>query len=93
MGQINFYDDIDETSTRDTIKAIESFDYLTLWQSVNENDTEPFSDIATYEKYKAYVKEVCSSTTPSTDWIDEYLKENAGEWVKKQTYGKSTSGR
>ncbi|MEI6390386.1 MAG: VapE domain-containing protein [Verrucomicrobiota bacterium] len=85
--QLNFYEppiDNTEVFIRGIIDDIESFDYINLWQSVNEDGLEPFSDPSTYTLYKQYVREVCNSTTPTTNFIDEYLVAHADTWISKK---------
>lgn len=85
--QVNFYDppvDNREPFIQGVITKIVDFDYVNLWQSVNEDGSEPFSDPTTYTLYKQYVKEVCSSTTPTTTFIDDYLIAHADTWISKK---------
>jgi len=85
--QINFYEPPDDESREEYIRkqidAIQSFDYVNLWKSVDENGVEPISDPTIYTQYLEYVKRVCSSTTPTSDWIDSYIQNHDDSWILK----------
>lgn len=65
-------------------KEFESFDFFKLWQSVDENGPEPFSNPEIYQKYLTLVNETCKSSTPTTLFLDDYINEHSGEWILKR---------
>ena len=90
--QVNFYSPPPEGAEgreafiRARVKAIEDFDYLNLWQSVNEAGPEPFTE-QVYERYRKYVEATCRSSTPTTDYIEHIKQTKAGLWIgKKELY-------
>lgn len=83
--QIDFYprQGNSEVYCREQITKIEAFDYISLWQSINENGDEPFSNPTTYNDYLTHVKETCQSSSPTVDFIESVKDKQAGEWVNK----------
>lgn len=83
-AQIDFYNppEVDgEKFKVALIKQCEAFDFVNLWQSVNENGDEPFTNPKVYSAFIAHVKATCKSSSSTTEFLDELIDDAGGEFI------------
>lgn len=59
----------DEQVPEKMVQPLHAFDWLTLWQSVDENSKSPFQDATTYSQFKLWTAKKCETETPTSLFI------------------------
>lgn len=63
------------------VKPLHQFNWLNLWQSVNENEDSPFHNPDTYQAFRRWTEQKCLTETPTVEFIKEYVQKNGGKFM------------
>lgn len=66
------------------VKPLQSFDWLTLWKSVDENGNSPFHDPKVYTAFKDWTAKKCRHESPLVMFLNGIIDKHSGEWLSKE---------
>lgn len=80
-AEIDMHKYADDEVSDKMVTPLIKWNWLELWQSVDENGLSPFHDAETYSKYRDWTTEKCVTETPTVEFIKEYISNHPNKWI------------
>ena len=78
--ELDMYKYPDNLVSDKMVKPLIDYDWLNLWQSVNENESSPFENADTYQAFREWTQAKCLTETPTVEFIKDYITDNEGKF-------------
>lgn len=79
--ELDFYKYPDNEVSNKMVQPLLDFDWLNLWQSIDENGLSPFHNDEKYKEFKAWTSQKCITVTPTVEFITSYIAAQGDEFV------------